>query len=141
MEKIIYRLVFNTEEGFDEKGRSVIRLEATQYDKKRYLSTNVFIQSDQWNSDTLLVKNHPDMNALNRYLQEFTASLERKELNKILQGEPFDVDDLLINNKIDDISFTDFMKKEIDVSYLKISTKKIIILPGEYYLYIGPAYW
>ncbi len=124
MEKIIYKLVFNQEKHLTREGKALIQVEATQQEKKRYLSTKVFIRPDQWDPQKLAVKNHSDMDMLNRYLQEFIYGLERKELDIVLKGESFDIDELLIDRNVSHISFTDFMKKEIDLSHSKISTKK-----------------
>lgn len=124
MEKIIYNLVFNQEKGLNtEEGKGQIEVEAVQNEKKRYLSTKVFIYPNQWDTMKCIVKNHPNVETLNKYLYDFVAALERKELDKILMGESFRLDDLLGSESLN-ISFIDFMSREIEMGHLKSSTKK-----------------
>ncbi|MDH6304437.1 integrase [Parabacteroides sp. PF5-5] len=52
------------------------------------------------------------------------VELEQKDLEMIFNGECYNLDDLQIINNVSQLLFTDFMKKEIDESHLKNSTKK-----------------
>ncbi len=124
MKKVIFNLVFNHEKLLNTEGKALIQIEAIQNQQKRYFSTQVYIKPIQWDQQKRSVKNHPDMEILNRYFNNLISELEKKEVDKILKGESFDLDDLLTYNQISEISFTDFMRKEIRENHLKISTKK-----------------
>jgi integrase len=123
MEKIIYDLAFNQEKKLTAEGEALIQVEAVRDNEKRYLSTKVFIRPDQWDSLKREVKNHPNMKTLNKYLYDFIAALEKRELDMILKGERFGLDDVL-GNKPQRMSFIDFMNREIGLSHLKFSTQK-----------------
>jgi hypothetical protein len=51
MEKIIYAIVFNQEKKLNAEGEALIKVEAIRDNEKRYLSTKVLINPNQW--DTL----------------------------------------------------------------------------------------
>jgi integrase len=123
MEKIIYALAFNQEKKLNTEGKALIQVEAIRDNEKRYLSTKVLINPNQWDTLKREVKNHPNMKTLNKYLYDFIAALEKKELDMILKGERFGLDDVL-GNKPQSMPFIDFMNREIGLSRLKISTKK-----------------
>jgi integrase len=123
MEKIIYALAFNQEKKLNIEGKALIQVEAIRDNEKRYLSTKVLIKPNQWNNLKREVKNHPNMKTLNKYLYDFIAALEKRELDMILKGECFGLDDVL-GNKPQSMPFIDFMNREIGLSHLKFSTKK-----------------
>jgi integrase len=123
MEKIIYDLAFNQEGKLTTEGKALIQVEAVRNNEKRYLSTKVFVRQDQWDALKREVKNHPNMKTLNKYLYDFIAALEKRELDMILKGERFGLDDIL-GNKPQNMSFIDFMNREIGLSHLKFSTQK-----------------
>ncbi|MDR1161585.1 MAG: site-specific integrase [Tannerellaceae bacterium] len=123
MEKIIYDLAFNQEKKLTAEGEALILVEAVRDNEKRYLSTKVFIRPDQWDSSKREVRNHPNMKTLNKYLYDLIAALEKRELDMILKGERFELDDVL-GNKPQHLSFIDFMNREIGLSHLKFSTQK-----------------
>jgi integrase len=123
MEKIIYALAFNQEKKLNAEGEALIQVEAVRDNEKRYLSTKVLIKPNQWDTLKREVKNHPNMKTLNKYLYDFIAALEKRELDMILKGERFGLDDVL-GNKPQSMSFIDFMNREIGLSRLKFSTQK-----------------
>ena len=123
MEKVIYNLVFNRKKQLNAEGEALIEVEATQNNEKRYLSTKVFIRPNQWDSSKSMVKEHQNRRTLNKYLHNFVSALEKRELEMILKGECFRISDLM-DDESQNISFIDFMNKEIGLSHLKSSTKK-----------------
>lgn len=62
-------------------GRSLFR------QKKKYFSTRVYLKPEQWDTKKLVVKNHPNADALNRLIYEFVAAIEKKELELWQQGK------------------------------------------------------
>ena len=68
MEKIIYALAFNQEKKLNTEGKALIQVEAIRDNEKRYLSTKVLINPNQWDTLKREVKNHPNMKTLNKYL-------------------------------------------------------------------------
>ena len=54
--------------------------------KKKYFSTKVYLKPEQWDNKKLIVKNHPNADALNRLIYEFMAMIEKKELELWQQG-------------------------------------------------------
>ncbi|MDB9132348.1 Arm DNA-binding domain-containing protein, partial [Parabacteroides distasonis] len=80
MEKVIYNLVFNRKKQLNAEGKALIQVEAYLNRQKRYFSTKVYVKPCQWDNKRRSIKNHPNMDALNLYLQNYVMELER-ELN------------------------------------------------------------
>ena len=55
--------------------------------KKKYFSTKVYLKPEQWVAKKLVVKKHPNADALNRLIYEFVAAIEKKELELWQQGK------------------------------------------------------
>ncbi len=126
MEKVIYNLVFNRKKQLNDEGKALIQVEAYLNKQKRYFSTKVYIKPSQWDKKRKLIRNHPNMDALNQYLENYKSELERVELSISQNGKPFTLDDLKENNRPSSQSFSSFMKDEIEHNNLKESTKKTI---------------
>lgn len=126
MEKVIYNLVFNRKKQLNAKGEALIQVEAYLNKQKRYFSTKVYIKPCQWDPKRRVVKNHPNMDALNQHLHNFILELEKKELDTIQGGNTFSLKDLkdTIQPQSVPSSFTAFMQEEIMHSNLKLSTLK-----------------
>ena len=69
MEKVIYNLVFNRKKQLNAEGKALIQVEAYLNRQKRYFSTKVYVKPCQWDNKRRSIKNHPNMDALNLYLQ------------------------------------------------------------------------
>ena len=82
MEKVIYNLVFNRKKQLNAEGKALIQVEAYLNRQKRYFSTKVYVKPCQWDNKRRSIKNHPNMDALNLYLQNYVMELERDELEK-----------------------------------------------------------
>lgn len=126
MEKVIYNLVFNRKKQLNAKREALIQVEAYLNKQKRYFSTKVYIKPCQWDPKRRIVKNHPNMDALNQHLHNFILELEKKELDTIQGGNTFSLKNLkdTIQPQSAPSSFTAFMQEEIMHSNLKLSTLK-----------------
>lgn len=129
MNKIIYSLVYNRKKSLNKKGMALVQVEAYLNRKKKYFSTKVYLRPDQWDAKKLLVKNHPNADALNRLIYEFMALIEKRELELWQQGKPISLE-LLKDALTEQVepenkaSFVPFFKQEVMASALKESTKR-----------------
>ena len=129
MNKIIYNLVYNRKKCLNRKGTALVQVEAYLNKKKKYFSTKVYLRPDQWDKKRLLIKNHPNAEALNQLVSDFMAMIERQELELWQQGKPISLEILkeALNDKKeqeDQTLFIPFLKREIMISNLKESTKR-----------------
>ena len=74
-----------TLEKFEEASEIVKRVtRPTKLIYSEYLSSQtggkVYLKPEQWDNKKLIVKNHPNADALNRLIYEFVATIEKKEL-------------------------------------------------------------
>lgn len=129
MNKIIYSLVYNRKKSLNKKGMALVQVEAYLNRKKKYFSTKVYLRPDQWDAKKLLVKNHPNADALNRLIYEFMAMIEKRELELWQQGKPISLELLkdALTEQVDPenkASFVPFFKQEVMTSAMKESTKR-----------------
>lgn len=126
MEKVIYNLVFNRKKQLNAEGKALIQVEAYLNRQKRYFSTKVYVKPCQWDNKRRSIKNHPNMDALNLYLQNYVMELERDELEKRQANNGFSLKDLReeTSSTSTSSSFLVFMREEILHSNLKESTLK-----------------
>lgn len=129
MNKIIYSLVYNRKKSLNKRGVALVQVEAYLNRKKKYFSTKVYLRPDQWDAKKLLVKNHPNADALNRLIYEFMAMIEKRELELWQQGKPITLEILREmlseqQEQEDKSSFIPFFKHEVMTSNLKESTKR-----------------
>lgn len=126
MSKIIYSLVYNRKKCLNKKGMALIQVEAYLDRKKKYFSTKVYLKPEQWDAKKLIVKNHPNADALNRLIYEFIAMIEKKELELWQQGKRISLELLkdTLKSRENNTSFILFFKQEVMNSSLKESTKR-----------------
>lgn len=126
MNKIIYNLVYNRKKCLNKKGMALVQVEAYLGRKKKYFSTKVYLKPKQWDNKKLIVKNHPNADALNRLIYEFVATIEKKELELWQQGKRISLE--LLKNALttqeNNSSFISFFRQEVMNSSLKDSTKR-----------------
>ena len=126
MNKIIYNLVYNRKKCLNKKGMALVQVEAYLGRKKKYFSTKVYLKPEQWDNKKLIVKNHPNADALNRLIYEFVATIEKKELELGQQGKRISLE--LLKNALttqeNNSSFISFFRQEVMNSSLKDSTKR-----------------
>lgn len=126
MSKIIYNLVYNRKKCLNKKGMALVQVEAYLDRKKKYFSTKVYLKPEQWDSKKMIVKNHPNAEAINQLIYDFVATVEKKELELWQQGKRVSLE-LLKNTLIareNNSSFIVFFKQEVMNSSLKESTKR-----------------
>lgn len=124
MEKVIYNLVFNRKKRLNSEGKALIQVEAYLNRQKKYFSTKIYVKPSQWDSKRKAVKNHPNMDELNQYIEGYITYLERIELDIVQSGRPFSLNYLREKGDYDASSFVSFMRNEIEHSNLRISTLK-----------------
>lgn len=126
MNKIIYNLVYNRKKCLNKKGMALVQVEAYLGRKKKYFSTKVYLKPEQWDNKKLIVKNHPNADALNRLIYEFVATIEKKELELWQQGKRISLE--LLKNALttqeNNSSFISFFRQEVMNSSLKDSAKR-----------------
>lgn len=126
MNKIIYNLVYNRKKCLNKKGMALVQVETYLGRKKKYFSTKVYLKPEQWDNKKLIVKNHPNADALNRLIYEFVATIEKKELELWQQGKRISLE--LLKNALttqeNNSSFISFFRQEVMNSSLKDSTKR-----------------
>ena len=126
MNKIIYNLVYNRKKCLNKKGMALVQVEAYLGRKKKYFSTKVYLKPEQLDNKKLIVKNHPNADALNRLIYEFVATIEKKELELWQQGKRISLE--LLKNALttqeNNSSFISFFRQEVMNSSLKDSTKR-----------------
>ena len=126
MNKIIYNLVYNRKKCLNKKGMALVQVEAYLGRKKKYFSSKVYLKPEQWDNKKLIVKNHPNADALNRLIYEFVATIEKKELELWQQGKRISLE--LLKNALttqeNNSSFISFFRQEVMNSSLKDSTKR-----------------
>lgn len=126
MSKIIYNLVYNRKKSLNKKGMALVQVEAYLDRKKKYFSTKVYLKPEQWDNKKLIVKNHPNADALNRLIYEFMAMIEKKELELWQRGKRISLELLkeALGTSEDKTSFILFFRQEVANSSLKESTKR-----------------
>lgn len=126
MSKIIYNLVYNRKKSLNKKGMALVQVEAYLDRKKKYFSTKVYLKPEQWDNKKLIVKNHPNADALNRLIYEFMAMIEKKELELWQRGKRISLELLkeALGTSEDNTSFILFFRQEVENSSLKESTKR-----------------
>lgn len=126
MSKIIYNLVYNRKKSLNKKGMALVQVEAYLDRKKKYFSTKVYLKPEQWDAKKLVVRNHPNVDALNRVIYGYMAAIEKKELELWQQGRRISLDLLkdVLSTSENNSSFIPFFRQEVANSALKESTKR-----------------
>ena len=109
-----------------KKGMALVQVEAYLDRKKKYFSTKVYLKPEQWDNKKLIVKNHPNADALNRLIYEFMAMIEKKSLELWQQGRRISLELLkdVLSTSENKTAFIPFFRQEIANSTLKESTKR-----------------
>ena len=122
MEKVIYNLVFNRKKRLNAEGKALIQVEAYLNRQKKYFSTKIYVKPTQCDSKRKAVRNHPNMDELNQYIEDYITYLERIELDMVQSGRPFSLKYLRERGDFESVSssFVSFMKNEINHSNFHI---------------------
>lgn len=126
MDKIVYNLVYNRKGSLNKKGTALVQIEAYQGKRKKYFSTKIYLKPEQWDNKKLIVKNHPNSEALNWWLHECVAHIEKVELELWQQGRQISLELIkeVLRKKEDLQSFIAFYRDEVQRSALKESSRK-----------------
>ena len=105
---------------------ALVQVEAYLDRKKKYFSTKVYLKPEQWDAKKLVVRNHPNADALNRVIYGYMAAIEKKELELWQQGRRISLDLLkdVLSTSENNSSFIPFFRQEVANSALKESTKR-----------------
>ncbi len=125
--KIRYRLVFNRTKRLNKNGRALVQIEATQHKRKKYFSTKIYLEADQWDYGRQQVINHDNATYLNAYLYELKLKVEQQELLFWKRGQDCTLDMLKQavsgHDAITD-NFLTFAHRAVDHSTRRPSTKQ-----------------
>ena len=75
MSKVTIRLVFDRKNTATKTHPASVQIEATFQRKRNFFGTGIKLSSDQWNGNSLQVKNHPHMQELNQQLNDLVAKI------------------------------------------------------------------
>lgn len=125
MNKTRYTAVFNRKKQLNKQGKALLQIECYLNGRKKYFSTNIYIEPKDWNNKTRTIKtDYPNAIKLNKQITETLRNLENFELDKINNGKPFNL------NMLDDFfkseavkTFTEFMELEIPILESSKGTK------------------
>ena len=126
MDKIVYNLVYNRKKALNRRGMALVQIEAYLHQRKKYFSTKVYLKPEQWDERRQLVKCHPNSEAVNWWLNECVARIEKVELDLWQQGKAISLDAIkeAIRKKENVRSFFAFYAHEASQAVLKESTRK-----------------
>ena len=126
MDKIVYNLVYNRKKSLKGKGTALVQMEAYLNQRKKYFSTKVYLKPEQWDRKRQLVKNHPNSGALNWWLHECIARIEKVELDLWQQGKPITLEIIrdAMRTKENVRSFLTFYEREVSQANLKESSRR-----------------
>ena len=130
MDKISYRLVFNRKKKLNAQGKALIQVELYLNKSKVYISTHIYVFPFQWDNKKKEIVSHPQMEELNRMLDEMILKLQWKELELWKKGMPVSLSFFKQSpSDINDDSnlFAGFGRKWVENSMKKESTKKNIL--------------
>ena len=88
MDKISYRLVFNRKKKLNGQGKALIQVELYLNGSKIYISTQIYVFPHQWDNKRKRIVSHPQMDELNRMLDETLLGLQWRELELWKTGIP-----------------------------------------------------
>lgn len=126
MDKINYRLIFNRKKKLNNQGKALIQVELYQNKRKIYISTRIYVYPYQWDIKKRKIINHPQMEELNRLMDEFILKLQWKELEMWKKGMNVSLDYFKCNassNEDYPDAFITFSRKWVENSSRKESTK------------------
>jgi len=115
MDTTLFNVVYNRKKRLLSDGSALVQIEAYLSFKKKYFTTGIYLNPDQWDGKHHKVKNHPNAIKINRQIADFVAKLQSVELDRRNAGKPFTLDILgeFLKGRFTN-SFTDFMRNEIE---------------------------
>jgi integrase len=126
MNKTLFTAVFNRKNKLSFNGTALIQIKCYLNGKRKYYSTNIYIEPKYWNLKTNSIKtDYPNAIKLNKQIFEIIREFENYELDKLNNGKQFNLsmlDNVFTYTKVN--SFTDFMEIEIPLLESSVGTKK-----------------
>ncbi|WP_395078113.1 site-specific integrase [Flavobacterium sp.] len=115
MQKTKFNTVFNRKNKLNPQGKGLIQIECYLNGRKKYFSTNIYLEPQYWHYKTKTIKiDFANGIKLNKQISETLRNLENFELDLINQNKPFNL------SMLDDFfkpqqkyNFTDFIENEI----------------------------
>jgi integrase len=125
MNKTKFNTVFNRKNKLNPQGKGLIQIECYLNGRKKYFSTNIYIEPKDWHYKTRTIKtDFANGIKLNKQISETLRNLENFELDLINQNKPFSL------SMLDDffkpkqkVNFTDFIENEIKNGNYNKATK------------------
>ncbi|WP_134345785.1 site-specific integrase [Flavobacterium psychrophilum] len=115
MQKTKFNTVFNRKNKLNPQGKGLIQIECYLNGRKKYFSTNIYIEPKDWHYKTRTIKtDFANGIKLNKQISETLRNLENFELDLINQNKPFSLSMLDGFFKPQQkYNFTDFIENEI----------------------------
>lgn len=126
MDTTQFNAVYNRKKKLLADGTALVQIEAYLSMKKKYFSTGIYLNPDQWDNRHRKVKNHPNAIKLNKQINDYIAKLQGVELDRLNAGKSFTLDlltDFLKGRYTN--SFTDFMQSEIEADKTTAPATKV----------------
>lgn len=130
MQKIRYRLVYNRKNQLNRQGTALVQIEAKLNQRNIYLTTNIYLKPQHWNSDTAQVIDHPQAIELNAMLFEFIIYLQGVELSfwkRGIQPTLALLRDAVRKKAPASITFLEFARSTIETSDKRPNTKENLL--------------
>lgn len=127
--KCKYELVFNRQNKLNKQKKALIQIRVYQNTGakqiNKYFSTNIYVETKQWNENKKQIINHANAANLNRQINDLLASFEKFELSYINSGKDFNIYMFKDYVKGKNTSYFDeFFKTEIEQIPMKESSRK-----------------
>jgi integrase len=125
MNKTRYTVIFNRKKQLNKQGKALLQIECYLNGRKKYFSTNIYLDPKDWNNKTRTIKtDYANAIKLNKQITETLRNLENFELDKINNDKPFNLsmlDDFFKGEAVK--TFTEFMELEIPLLESSTGTK------------------
>ncbi|MDR1981669.1 MAG: site-specific integrase [Tannerellaceae bacterium] len=124
MKKKMDHLIINQKEQLNVEGKMFIQVEAYLDEHGKDTLLKMYFEPNQWDSKKKFVKGHPEIDIENQNLKDFISKLGQLEFFITLKEGGFKLNIPKGKKKKKPVSFTSFMKDEIELSHLRPSTMK-----------------
>jgi integrase/recombinase XerD len=117
MKAATFRVIFNRKKKKLKAGeKSLVQVEVYFGGVRKYYSTGVYLQNDEWNKSGNRVIKRVDAVSLNEYLNNILNDYESYQFNRFKHGLVFSHEafDVYVKSGASKQSFLDFMQTEID---------------------------
>jgi len=122
---ITLKLVFNRKNHLNKKGKSFIQIEAYKSGKRKFISTGISVEPEEWDSKKSIInKKNPNFTTLNLLIAKQIDALQKLIYNKLVNNLDVELDDLDFVENIEKNFYLIFEKyyTELNVSYSRKNT-------------------